>query len=253
MDQKSNEENNKNNLKKTNEKSNDKTNDKTNEEDEDNLKKTYKYIVNFVNNLYDEFGEEKEKSIALYNRLLAKSNQNNLDIVKKHVYVFTKFFDNNTEAIKNMDFKMLKVDKILYSNNVFIDIKKILQNSDLQLSEIIWLHLYTILNSINSSEEILNVLNKLKEKYKEVDKEEVFIENLMEKIQKSVNPDVKNPMSAVAGLMSSGILTDVMTELQSGKLDLSKMLGSVTNMMKKANNGTLPAEVSAMMLNLEKK
>jgi len=113
---------------------------------------------------------------------------------------------------------------------------------DKDTTEIIWKHILTIsaiLDPSNNAKKILKE-NIERNKSKGADsKEEEFISSLIDKVEKSIDPSQvsDNPMQAISQMMSSGIITDLIGNMQSGlsngDLDLSKLMGTVQGMMSK--------------------
>jgi hypothetical protein len=219
----------------------------------------FKAIVNFTTNLSDEFGEDN-KPIKLYNHLLSKTTLSHNTAIEKHIKCFKKFCVENRENISNF-----KYDKITgtidYSNRVYIDIKEILIKSTKDTRDIIWQHLLIISAILDPTGKAKQILQEQKDS-KTGDGEVNFLTDIIDKIENNVDPDTSNPMEAVSSIMKSGVFTDLVqgmgTGLQDGSLDLTKLMGTVQNMVSKLNqesneddnNGESVNMINNMMKNL---
>ena len=190
--------------------------------------KSFGLINDFVTDLNEVFGS-KQHSLLLYNCLLGKTSIKNVDSVNKHVTAFTNFVTKNHSAIINKDHSLFCDPIISFSPKVKINMDEIFKMSDAETSRIIWKHLLVITNSVDPSEEAMNILKKsLEEKSKEGE----FLTNLVQNIEQSVG-DTGNadPISAIMGLMSSGVFSNLIENMTSGNLDMGKMLLTAQGMM----------------------
>jgi len=215
----------------------------------------FKAITTFVNDLHTEFGS-KHKSISLYNRLLEKTGIMHKDPIMKHIDCFGLFFTTNKEAMETRDCKKLVENKIAYSERVYIDMNIVFQQADDECTTIIWQHILTIWGLIDPSSQAKQTLKEmLKNEDGSDNKEANFLNNIIEKVEKSVDPSKMsggNPMEMVSGLMQSGVFNDLINGMQGGlsdgSLDMSKLMGSVQGMMTKLSpDGQVPPEISGMM------
>ena len=66
-------------------------------------------------------------------------------------------------------------------------------------------------------------------------KETDFLNSIISKVEAHVDPNSSNPQEAISGIMSSGLITDLVSSLNtgisSGELDLGKMMASVQKMV----------------------
>lgn len=217
----------------------------------DSLLKSFQCIVKFVEDLSTEFGN-KQHSLVLYNRLIGKTKITHQDSIKRHVQAFSDFVFKNEEAILKKDTSKMKEPIILYSKKVNIKMDEIFKMADNETAQVIWKHLLVIMNNINPNTEAMEILKKsLEEKSNEGE----FLSNLVQKIEKSVDPNTNDPMTAIMGLMSNGVFTDLISSMnsgmQSGSLDIGKLFNTVQGMMGSlgginnsslslGNNSTLP-------------
>lgn len=204
-------------------------------------------IKSFVNDLGDAFAKDSH-SLALYERLLNKTTEQHKDAMEKHMNAFRKFCTDNEQAILTKTGPFTP-EPITYSQRVFIDMTEIFKMSTLELQQAIWSHLLTILALVNPSSGALSILKQENANIKEQSlsskqplatvggdgDEDNFLQNIISKVEQHVNPDTSNPQEAIASIMSSGLITDLVGSLNSGissgKLDLGKMMGSVQKMI----------------------
>lgn len=192
--------------------------------------KSFDCINKFVGDLTEVFGG-KQHSLLLYNRLLGKTNVKHMDAIKKHVQSFSDFVTKNREAIMTKDSTKFSDPIIFYSKKVNIKMDEIFKMADLETTNVIWQHLLFISNSVDPSEEAMAILKKSLE---EKSNEGAFLSNLVEKIEKNVDPGA-DPMAAIMGLVGSGVFTDLISTMnsgmQDGSLNLGKLFGTVQGMM----------------------
>jgi len=212
----------------------------------------FRSITTFITDLHEEFGE-KYKSINLYHRLLEKTGLVHISPIMKHIECFKNFFVVNKDAMETRDLTKFVETKIVYSERVYVDIVNILKHSDVECSIIIWQHLLTIWGLIEPTS---LAKQNLKEIMKNDDSKEAdFLNNIIDKVEKSVDPskiNTNNPMEMVSGLMQSGVFNELITGMQGGladgSLDIGKLMGSVKGMMTKMSpDGKMPSEISSMM------
>ena len=202
----------------------------------DNSLIIFKSITNFVSQLNENFGKSN-KSLQLYNRLIEKTTVTHEKVILKHIECFQKFCVSNRNEIisKNHNFN---VEQVKYSDRVFINLKQIFNKSDRQDREVLWKHLLTISALTDPSGKAKEVLKQQKAK-KTASKgkggEEDFLSNLIDKVEKNVKPDTDNPMEAVTSMLSSGVFTELVSDmnqgLENGDLNIGRLMGSVQNMM----------------------
>lgn len=193
----------------------------------------FKSICNFVNDLAEVF--DKTKSIIFYKKIVNMTRIQNIDVMKKHIAVFEKFCRVNIDCIKEKDDSKLIEEKIAYSERVFIDMKRVLKNSDKDTKTVIYQHLLTIsaiLIPESGAKEILK--NSVSSAGSAPVNPNNFMNDIINKVQNS-NINTNNPMEAISGLMQSGVFTDIMSSMQnglnSGQLNLGQLLGSMQGML----------------------
>jgi hypothetical protein len=193
--------------------------------------KNFQNIVKFIEDLTTGFGS-KQHSLVLYNRLVSKTKIIHVDSVKRHINTFHEFITINEQAIIEKNISKIKNPIIFYSKKVNIKMDEIFKMADNETSEIVWRHLLVIMNGLNPKPEVTNILKKsLEEKSNEGD----FLSNLVSKLENTVDPNTTDPMSAIMGLMSNGVFTDIIssmnTGMSDGSLNLEKLFSTVQGMM----------------------
>jgi len=205
---------------------------------------TFNKIANFVKDLNGVFGD-KQKPLALYNRLIEKTTIAHESAVKKHVECFTEFCVKNCDAIITQDITKITEPNVQYSEKVYIDIKNLIAIGDKETIDAIWNHLLIIYNSVDPTSGAISILKSRISKPTSTGdtSEDQFINNLISKVEGAIDPNkIENPMDAITSIMSSGILTDIVGGVQKGisdgSLDIGKLMGSMTGIL--AKNGGDP-------------
>lgn len=213
---------------------------------DDRIVYLFRYIVNFINDLNETFGET-ETSLQLYNLLLEKTGIINEEPIKKHINVFTTFLEKNKEGILDKDFKKMELLTIEYSEKVKVDLQSIFEKADEDNKKVIWEYLLSLLAVFipesNAKDKILS------EKVKNVttENEGDFLQNLIKKVEKNIDPTQDNPSEIMSNILSNGFFNEVVEDLNKGlvdgNLDLGKMMsslqgviGSLPNLMNDNNN-----------------
>ena len=218
----------------------------------------FKSITSFVSDLNSEFGI-KFKNIQMYNRLLEKTGIVNIGPVNKHIDSFRTFFNSNKSGMEEKNAELFAETKISYNDRVFIDVKILLASSSKEVAQIIWNHLLIIWNLIDPTSQAKQILKNSLTANEPESKETDFLSNIIEKVENAVGDkklDTDNPMAAVSTLMTSGVFTDLISDmqsgLQSGNLDIGKLMSGITGMIGKLSSSTdggdtMPPEFAGMM------
>lgn len=189
---------------------------------------TFLAIKQFVDDLVSVFGDKGVGPLNLYNRLVQHVElKDSTQGVDKYISGFKVFFANYESKLENNETIMTipRNTVIRYGDSpkVYIEVQKYLwlsRNKPEQI-EIIRQHLLTIAASIDPSEKSLSAL----EAAPVLEQmglgggtaESKFVRDMMEKAKKSMeNTDTKDPTAAVMGLLSSGLITDMIKGLQVG-------------------------------------
>jgi hypothetical protein len=190
---------------------------------EDDIYKPFTKILTFVKELNTLFGE-KYTNISLYYKLLKKTPISNKGAVRKQNTVFRTFLENNKEAIIEKDLGLFKDDNISFSERVYINITQVLKEAD--DNENIYKHLQLISAILIKDEKMIEALKDTR------DNETKFLNKFMGKVENTFKgSEINDPIKAAMSLMGSGILTDMSKEIQSGKLNIGKLIGNLQGMM----------------------
>ena len=202
----------------------------------------FKCICNFIKDLNDCFGTE-QKSLLLYAHLVENTGIIHEEPIRKHIRCFHDFVKANEDAIMKKDFGACTDPIIRYSEKVFIDMEDVFRRADASEKEVIWKHLITLLAILDPSSHAKKMLLEEQEKKKnkgETGNEEEFLTNIISKVGSQIDPSTANPAEMMTNLMSSGIFTELVENmnqgLSKGDLDLGKMIGSLQSMMGNLNN-----------------
>lgn len=192
---------------------------------------TFKAISNFTNCLSEVFGAE-HRSLKLYAHLIKKTTIAHEKAILKHIDAFRNFCVSNRDSIENKDYKSFQTNNIIYSERVYIVMSNIFNKSDRETAAIIWKHLLTISALVDPAGKARKVLKETKKNGDVL--EANFLQNIIEKVETNVDPNA-NPMEAISSIMKSGVFQELVSGmgsgLQDGSLDLSKLLGTVQQMV----------------------
>lgn len=193
--------------------------------------KVFSHISDFVCDLADLYGKNQH-SLMLYKHLLDKTKITHKDAIRKHIACFRDFLKKNKEAILEKNHELLKLNDIMYSQKVKIQMDEIFKIADDDSKKAIWGHLLVLYNDYDPNNETISLLKKT---LKTTEKEENFISSIVEKIEKNVDPNASDPLTAIMGLMNSGVINDVVASItngfQDGTIDINKLVGNVKETM----------------------
>lgn len=209
---------------------------------------TFRAISTFVTDL-SEIYCENQHSLALYARLLEKTSIIHEGPIIKHIESFRKFCVDNRDKIFQKDSELIN-NEIRYSEKVYIDMKEIFElcKNDLDTTATIWQHILTISAFVDPTGKAKQILKQNVNKKEIVQKnddtptnEEDFLQDIFNKVENTVDPN-SDPMSAISGIMNSGIFTELVggmqNGLQDGSLNINKLMGSVQGMVSKLGDET---------------
>jgi hypothetical protein len=188
----------------------------------------FKAICNFINDLESEFGK-RHKPLKLYKRLINHTQISHDAAIRKHLTIFYDFSMVNRDALTAQDPSKLVQTKLAYSERVFIDMEFVFRNADSETTKVIWNHILTISAIVDPASKAKEILKKNN------NAESDFLNKIITKVEGSVKSDA-NPMEALTSIMSSGLINDLVKDLQSEKLDMSKLLGVVQGMVTKMSS-----------------
>jgi len=197
------------------------------EADKNNI--TFSAIKEFTEDLVSVFGDNNTP-LSLYNRLTKHVDEkDSVGGVDKYITGFKVFFSNYESKLESKE-TIMEIPRgtfIRYGDSpkLYLEIQKFLWLSRKKPDqlEIIRKHLLTIAASIDPSEKSLSALeaSPILEQmgFGGGTAESKFVRDMMEKAKKSmadVEIDKENPTAAVIGLLSSGLITDMIKGLQCG-------------------------------------
>jgi hypothetical protein len=207
------------------------------------LKISFRAIKGFVNDLWYAFGTSgRPTPLSLYVRLLeCVSEKESEDGLQKYISGFVVFFSNYgttlTDTEKFVEIPRGTVIRYGSSKNVYLEIQKYIYKSNNEQKEIIRQHLLTVNATINPSEKSISALDPnaaLLEKMglNDGSQEGAFVSQIMKKAKKVMaEQNNDDPAAAITGLLTSGVITDLVKGVQSGvgggQMDVGKLLGSL--------------------------
>jgi len=197
---------------------------------------SFKSISDFVKQLSEIFTNKNYHSLKLYVHLLNKTTLSHGKAIKKHIGLFRNFCISNRDAITNKNIKILTQNKIEYSSRVYIDFYEIFKDSDSETISVIWSHILTISALLDPAGKAKEILKNNKDS-----KEANFLSDIINKVESNVTPGA-NPLEAMSSMMSSGIFNDLLSGMnsgiQTGDLDLGKLMSTVQTMCSSLSNNT---------------
>ena len=230
------------------------------------IEKVFNAIKSFVTEINSLYGAHY-KPLALYGRLIEKTNLSHTIPVNKHINAFRKFMVANRNTIYNMNEQEFKPHKIQYNDNVYFNIKTIMNMADPDTQQVIWQHLLVLSALLDSGS---NAKQRIKEHQLALSEQEAFasepgtnpgldpmLSGIMNMVSSVMMSDggSEGPIGAnstadignVFGqIMSSGILPKMMTIISSsvkdGQLDIGNIVSSVQSLAKECNLDLPPLE-----------
>ena len=205
----------------------------------------------------------KQRSLALYIRLIERTNFTHEAAITKHVNAFRELCKSNERAISEKNPNYLEKTTINYSEKVFINIAHLLKIADDTEKEAIWSHLTVISAFVYPEGKAKELLKKTASTAESASSSSSssgdngnFLTDMISAIEGNIDRDAK-PAEAVSKLMQSGALNDVISTMSSkmedGKLDLGSMMNSVQNLVGSlSENQEVPSEIKNMTDNLTK-
>lgn len=206
-------------------------------EDQD-TKKILESISGFVKDLksvlYDSnypFGN-KVNPLTLYERNITNM-KNDKNKIKTLIDGFKTFINDNSQHFSDIR-SLPKNTKISYgqSTKIYLDIKNYvnhLKNDDASIA-LIMNHLIYIRAFIFPTEENISAMEAIVPVEPER-AEDTFVKDIIGQVKGSVNEDEKNPMTVIMGMLSSGVLpnliNNIQTNVDNGSMKVDKLLGSM--------------------------
>lgn len=230
---------------------------------------TFLAIKEFVDDIVSVFGDNGKGPLNMYNRLIQHVElKDSTQGVDKYISGFKVFFANHESKLESnetvMNIPRGAVIRYGDSPKVYLEVQKyfwLSRNKPEQL-EIIRKHLLTIAATIDPNEKSLSALEAApileQMGLGGGSAESKFVRDMMEKAKKSmegVQMDSKDPTAAVMGLLSSGLITDMIKGLQCGveskTLNPDKLLSGLQENLSglmNSGNGNQDIDVSQIVL-----
>jgi hypothetical protein len=209
-------------------------------------------IACFVKDLNEAFGN-KNKSVALYNRLLEKTTLQDTEAINRHITQFKQLFNNNPNYFSTFE---LISPNITYSERVYINLSNVLNLANQTEKDVINKHLECIYGFIFGGKPV-NVTQPVTQPVN-LTPENKFMQTICENVKDTIeNSDTKNPMEILNGLNSSGFMNNMMQNLQSGtengELNIDSLMGMVSGMLKQAGpeGEKMESTVNGLMTDLK--
>lgn len=200
-------------------------------------------IKNFIADLHEVFGSN-DKDLQLYHRLLNKCQPKHHEQVSRFINGICEFCKENTDAIKQRDINLLKVDEICYNsaapNNKLtlkVNVGDILRNkADNDSKKSIWSHLQAIyVNNFDDSDALV----AFKKSLKDDTPENQLLSTIMSQVESTLQSNNGNvdPLNCALTMMSNGSIQNIIGSLQQnmseGNFDIDKLFESLKGVMSK--------------------
>lgn len=182
--------------------------------------KVFSAIKSFVIEIKNNYGSNY-KPLALYGRLLEKTEIENEVPVQKHISTFRKFVVTNREAILNKDETLFKIQKVKYNDNVFFNIAHVFKMAESESKSVLWEHLLVLSALLDKNSDAKNQL-------------------ILDR-QKTQAPPMNNMLAPMMSMMTNMLMGDMMgggtssssgsgsSERQPNFPDMGKILSTLMN------------------------
>ena len=154
---------------------------------------SFEAIKTFVGDLGEMYSSDIH-SLALYERLINKTQLAHTEAVEKHISSFKKFLTDNETVILNKEGEF--TGTIAYSQKVYIDMNQIMKlDMDAETRKTIWEHLLTLLAIVclsTKARDALKTDHSSLVKFDGKGDEEDFLNNIISKVEKHISPDSSN-------------------------------------------------------------
>lgn len=205
---------------------------------QDHTLSLFKAITSFVTSLNECYGPT-QKTLQLYARLISKTTLMDDTPINRHIEAFKIFCTANKDAILEKNNQKFVEERISYNERVYIDMAGVFKQATSAEKKIIWKHLLSIFALIDPQSKAKDILKDFLKKDGNGGKEDEFLSDIFDKVGNNIDSD-GNPLQAVGNLMSSGLFTDIVgsmsSGLESGELDLGKLMGSMQGMVSGIGN-----------------
>jgi len=211
-------------------------------------KLAFNAISELLEACWDVFGTKTGENSPLfyYFTIIKRINDDKVDKVdvgiENCITGFKTFFEEHGSCLNDSKKMMESIPRdtaIFYGNSkkIYLEIQKYLFQSNRDNREVIRQHLLTISTIIDPSEKNLDVLDTVSKFDLDDGVEKDFMTDIIQKAKSAMTDiDTNDPAQAVMGLLSSGIINDVISGVQNMQndesgLDIAKLMGSMQNAM----------------------
>lgn len=207
-------------------------------------------IYTFIADLDQTFGDAS-RPLKLYAHLLGKVTLAHTESITKNVQLFKDFCISNRNAIIDRSSEEI-ASRLTFSEKAYVDFELIFSIATTEQRGTIWQHLLTICALVDPASKAKRVLHSLKESSSD---EGEVLNNIIAKIEKNVSEtESKNPLDAVTKMLSSGVFTELITDLgkgiESGALDMNKLMSMVGGATGGANPDIDLGQLAGMFQNI---
>ena len=217
----------------------------------------FQIMIDFVSDIKNCFGDKKTpkiKAFNLYHRLISKMSFEDKSLITKHIELFKHFCVGNREAIQSKNTSFV-IREIKFTDRIYIDMCYIfkLAESDTSTENTLWEYIWSLSALLDSQSKTKQLLSSAQlPQYDSAStgnstgNEGNFLAGMMKTLGTSLGEmntsecahqvPPTNPMEMMAGLMNSdllsGLMNSVHSNLESGKIDLGKLMGTMQTMVK---------------------
>lgn len=197
-------------------------------------------VTLFVDALWDVFREEGVNPLALYHRLLEKIKPEDETEVTTCLSGFRRFLVTYHETLVSNRMASIPADAVISygtSKSVHLPIGAFIRKADTDTVAVIRQHLLTISAILEpNSTRFTEITDAVKRAQVDTTtKEGSFVHNIMMRTAEIDTSADGNPMTAITGLLSSGMLTDMVSSMtsgvQSGDMDPYALIGNMRGML----------------------
>ncbi len=195
-----------------------------------------------------------DPQVKIYYKVMKKTEVGNLNVIKKHVTLFSSYILKNESAIVNKSQNSLTDDKISLNDKVYLQLKKYItkENKDVMFSHMLLL-LYLCKPSEDLKKKIIESTQTQSESQtslvstsvpEEVSEEGDFLNKYLKKFEAEFSDkEFTDPVSVAMNIMQSGLITDLLkgvTEgVEKGSLNPNALLNNVQNTFKELTGNNI--------------
>lgn len=205
------------------------------------VKEAFESIVAFIDDLWEEFGNETEVSpLLLYHRMTEHIKFSDTKQMEDSISGFKNFFKSHEKLVIDDKLSELPSGTIISyggeNKKIYIEISKFIEEGTPETKSTIAEYLLSICAIINPDEKtIVETLEKKSESRKSNNDD--FAKEIMQQtseLASSVDNDA-DPAQAIMGLFSSGIIPNMITGIQegvnNGNMDLNGLINGFQNQL----------------------